>query len=174
MSGIEIYTLGRANLSYEKFMDILQIFEIKIVVDIRRDPDSDKEPSFRIDWLRTGILNKEKVYHMAAMQLGGLRSAVGNSRHTALEDEILRGYADFMETDNFQRGIVKLIRLASEPLLLLGDDANPKKCHRSLLADALLLHNVHVKHILDNDHIAEHVLNPRANVEDRYIIYNAT
>ncbi|MDH5656391.1 MAG: DUF488 domain-containing protein [Spirochaetia bacterium] len=172
MSVQHIYTAGRENRSFENFIEILKQYSVEMIVDIRKDSESDPDPSFRLDWLRTGIMNAGMIYHWAAMQLGGIRPEVANSRHRALKNTSLRGFADFMDTDPFQRGLNKLIHLAEHSLLLLGDSENPEDCHRSLISDYLLIRKIEVIHLLVPGKDKKHVLNSHARIEESLIVYD--
>jgi uncharacterized protein (DUF488 family) len=86
-----------------------------------------------------------------------------------------RGYADYMLTDGFEAGLEKLLALASEqgPVAIMCAEAVPWRCHRSLVADALLARGVQVTHILGTNKASPHRLTPMAHVEGRVVTYPA-
>jgi len=172
MKSLTVYTLGRGNLTFEGLVDVLKKFSIKTIVDVRMDSESDGEPSFRHEWLRGGLMKEGMIYHWAIMQLGGIRPVVGNSRHTALKEENLKGFADFMDSDNFQRGLGKLKNISDDSFLLLGDSDMPEKCHRSLISDYLVFREITVLHILKSGKTEAHVLRSAARPEGNFLIYD--
>ena len=167
-----IYTLGRESLTFEKLSALLKEHSVQILLDVRAGEGEETEAAFRRDWLRTGIMNAGLTYHWAAMQLGGPRPALANSRNTALAAEHLRGFADYMETENCRCGIDKLLNLAQERLVIFGDAAEPEDCHRSLLADALVGKGARVLHILADGSLKEHEKNVLAREENGVLIYD--
>ena len=172
MKSFTAYTLGRGNLTFEELIEILNKFSIKVIVDVRMDSEADRELYFRHEWLRGGLMKEGMIYHWAIMQLGGIRPVMGNSRHTALKEENLKGFADYMDSDNFQRGLGKLNNISEDSFLLLGDSDIPEKCHRSLISDYLVFRNISVAHILKSGKTEAHVLSSAARPEGRFLIYD--
>ena len=95
------------------------------------------------------------------------------SAHVALHEEGLRGYADFMDTDEFKRGAAQLMRLADkDPTVMLCAEQRPEHCHRSLVADYLLLQGVRVIHLIDTGEQHEHQLRAEVRRESAQLIYD--
>jgi uncharacterized protein (DUF488 family) len=116
-------------------------------------------------------LPSEGIAYMHMPELGGLRKPRPDSINTAWRNVSFRGYADYMQTDEFWRAIDRLIALA--PATIMCAEAVPWRCHRSLIADALVVRGVDVRHITGPADPAPHRLTPFARVEGGRIIYPA-
>ena len=104
--------------------------------------------------------------------LGGLRHALKNSPNTGLRNASFRGFADYMQTDEFQESIEKLIDAAEEETtVVMCAEAVPRRCHRSLISDALSVRRLHIKHIISAGSSKDHTLTPWAKVSGNKIIY---
>ena len=85
-----------------------------------------------------------------------------------------RGFADYMQTPEFETGLERLLRLAkSKTTAILCAEAVPWRCHRSLIADALLARHIRVEHILSGARRKLHSITPFARVRGRRITYPA-
>jgi uncharacterized protein (DUF488 family) len=114
----------------------------------------------------------EIVYHWAGRQLGGRRPVRRDSRHQALDEE-LRGYADFMETEQFERSAAQLVRLAARsPTAILCAERSPERCHRRLIADYVSLRGIEVIHLIDPGSDRVHQLSPEARRESAQLVYD--
>ena len=168
-----VYTIGHSNRSIDEFIAILNGVPIKTLVDVRAHPQSQRYPQFSQQPLRQNLEAQGIVYHWAGKQLGGRRAVNSDSKHIALEDEGLRGYADFMETELFQKAVVQLIQLASsDNTAVMCAEKLPQHCHRNMIADYLLLQGVEVKHIIDATNVLSHQLSPMARRESAQLIYD--
>lgn len=173
MNERRLYTIGHSNRTLPALVDLLHAAGIHTVVDVRSHPHTARLPQFRGDALRAGLEQAGMVYHWAGRQLGGRRAPRASSRHVALHDEGLRGYADFMDTEEFKRGAAQLLRLAGkDPTAMLCAERLPEHCHRSLISDYLVLQGVHVVHLLDPGESREHQLRPEARRESAQLIYD--
>ena len=106
--------------------------------------------------------------------LGGLRHALKDSLNMGWRNASFRGFADYMQTEEFKENIEKLIEAAEKrAIVVMCAEAVPWRCHRSLIGDALLVRGVHVKHIMSASSSRDHVLMPWSNVKDRTITYPA-
>jgi uncharacterized protein (DUF488 family) len=169
----EIYTVGHSNRTLQALLDLLRGAGIQTVVDVRAHPHSARLPQFHGDALRAGVEQAGMVYHWAGRQLGGRRAPRPNSVHVALHEEGLRGYADFMDTEEFKRGAAQLMRLASKDrTVMLCAERLPEHCHRSLISDYLVLQGVRVIHLLDPGEMHEHQLRHEARRESAQLIYD--
>lgn len=107
------------------------------LVDIRSNPLSSHYPQFHTDHLRPSLESCHIAYHRAGRQLGGYRQPHPGSRHTAIESDTLRAYADYMESEQFVTGIAQMMRIARQSkTAVLCTDRRPQGCHRSLISDS--------------------------------------
>lgn len=172
-NSIHIYTIGHSNRTIEAFLQALQCIPVNTLVDVRAYPQSQRYPQFSQQALRTSLEEAGIVYHWAGKQLGGMRQFGGNSKHIAIGDEKIRAYADYMESDLFQKAVIQLINLAAAAnTAILCAEKLPEQCHRSLIADYLLLQGVEVEHIIDQATVIGHQLSPLARRESQQLIYD--
>ncbi len=169
-----VYAIGHSTRPLDKFVEILQAHEIALLVDIRTIPKSRHNPQFNAESLETE-LPKNKIAYRHMKELGGLRHASKDSINTGWENASFRGYADYMQTDEFANAVESLIRLANEHrLAIMCAEGNPFRCHRSLVADALTVRGVQVLHISSRKTAKEHVLTPFAKVDGTRVTYPGT
>jgi uncharacterized protein (DUF488 family) len=110
--------------------------------------------------------------HVAA--LGGFRRPRSDSPNTGWHNRSFQGYADYMLGEDFQRGLDYLTKAAAkEPVAILCAETVPWRCHRSLVADALVARKVAVVHIVDDRHADRHVLRDWARVQGNQLTYPA-
>ncbi len=168
-----IYTIGHSNLSSKEFVGTLLVKKIEILVDVRAYPNSKLHPQFNQEDLRF-LLNSKKIqYNWAGRQLGGKRKSLKSSRHTAIESEGFRAYADHMESSLFQNSAKQLISLSTKGnLAVMCAEKSPDQCHRFYLSDYLLLNGAEVTHILSVEETKQHLLNPTARRESAELIYD--
>jgi uncharacterized protein (DUF488 family) len=168
---LTVYTIGHSTKSLEEFINILKTFKIFLVVDVRTVPHSKHNAQFNKTPL-SETLKVEGIKYIHLPELGGLRRPQVDSLNSALESKSFRGYADYMQTKEFTENLLKLIALSRENYLaIMCAEAIPWRCHRSLLADALSVRNIKVKHILNENNSVNHELNPLAQVEGTKITY---
>ena len=173
MMTARLYSIGHSNRSLDGFISLLQAHGIATLIDIRSQPQSRRHPHFAMDELRAGLEQAGITYHWAGRQLGGLRKSIAKSPHTALDNEGMRGYADHMATEEFRRGVNQLLHLAQQATTaIMCAEKLPEHCHRSLLADYLVLQGVEVIHIIDEGETREHHLSPFARRESAQLIYD--
>lgn len=152
---------------------MLHEYGIQQLIDVRTIPKSRHNPQFNQAGLRTVLKNKRISYrHMKG--LGGLRHAKKDSINMAWENASFRGFADYMQTDQFQKNLEKLIGYADKKQVgIMCAEAVPWRCHRSLIGDALLLHGFDVENIMSHTKIEPHTLTPWAKVRGTKIWYPA-
>src|ERR1700733_13968320 len=142
-----ICAIGHSTLSIERFLKILNAHSITMLVDIRRVPKSRHNPQFNSDALR-GSLAAAGMAYVYLKGLGGLRHPSKDSVNTGWRNLSFRGFADYMQTDEFEAGLDRLIALGeSDNVAIMCAEGNPFRCHRSLVADALTIRGVHALHI---------------------------
>ena len=166
-----VLTIGHSTRPLETFIQLLQAHAVKRVVDVRTVPRSRRNPQFNRETLPES-LSKAKVRYTHLQELGGLRHPRPDSPNTGWRNSSFRGFADYMQTPEFAAGLAKLMKLASgTQIAVMCAEAVPWRCHRSLIADALLVRGVRVEHITRATRRQEHKLTPFARVEGTRITY---
>jgi uncharacterized protein (DUF488 family) len=169
--GGAIFTLGHSTLPIESFLALLQAYGIKCLADIRTIPRSRHNPQFN----GTALANSLKARHVEYVHLkalGGLRRPRKDSPNTGWRNEGFRGFADYMQTEEFREALAALIRMSGERrVAIMCAEAVPWRCHRSLVADALSVRGVPVVEILSASSYQLHELTLFAQVEGLRITY---
>ena len=166
-----IYTVGHSTRLAEELVELLRAHGIRTLVDIRTVPRSRTNPQFNQDTL-PGTLARADIRYVHLPRLGGLRHARKDSPNTAWRNASFRGYADYMRTDEFARGLEELRELTEDgPLALMCAEAVRWRCHRSLVADALYARGVEVLHITSRTRAEPHELTPFAVLHGRQVLY---
>ena len=166
-----IYTIGHSTRSIEEFIQLLQTYGIMEVIDIRTVPRSRHNPQFNRETL-TDALNPAGISYLHFPGLGGLRHPRPDSQNIGWRNSSFRGFADYMQTYEFEKSLQKLIETArNKRIALMCAEAVPWRCHRALIADALTLRNIKVEHILSISRILVHSITPWALVNGMSIIY---
>lgn len=169
-----ICTIGHSNRPLETFLDLLRQNGITRVLDVRTVPRSRHNPQFGQELLPAS-LRKAGISYTHIPALGGLRRARPDSPNMGWRNASFRGYADYMQTEAFQDEVALLAAGArQENFVLMCAEAVPWRCHRSLVADALLLRGVRVEHIIGPGARKKHALTPFAHVADGNITYPAS
>ncbi len=166
-----VYTIGHSTHSIEEFIDMLTAHGIEQVVDVRTIPKSRHNPQFNTDALAESLKSSGIEYvHMPA--LGGLRRAKKDSPNQGWENASFRGFADYMQTAEFEEGLLKLIELAGKrKTAIMCAEAVPWRCHRSLIADALFVRGIAVMDIMSRTSVKPHTVTPWAEVTGTTITY---
>ena len=166
-----ILTLGHSNRPLEDFLALLKRHGVACLADVRTLPRSRFNPQFNQDRLAAALeLAGIEYRHVPA--LGGLRRARPDSPHRGLEDDALRGFADHMDTPEFEAALAGVLELtATRSVAMMCAEAAPEHCHRSLIADALVARVVTVRHILDDAAPRDHTLTRFARVEGCRVSY---
>jgi uncharacterized protein (DUF488 family) len=159
-----IYTIGHSTRELAEFLGLLAAHRVTQVVDVRRYPASRRHPQFAREALATA-LEQTGVRYQHEPDLGGRRTARRDSANTAWRSAAFRGYADYMETPEFEGALARLRELAqARPTAILCAEAVPWRCHRQLIADALAARGEEVGHILGAARVEPHCLSPHAQV----------
>ncbi len=152
-------------------MGLLKAYSVTLVVDVRTVPRSRHNPQFNKEAL-PDFLKLKGIKYMHMPELGGFRRPSSDSPNLAWKNKSFRGYADYMQTREFVENLLKLMALARENCVaLMCAEAMPWRCHRSLIADALTVRHINVKHILTENGFTNHELTPFAHVEGIKITY---
>jgi uncharacterized protein (DUF488 family) len=166
---ITVMTIGHSTHSIEDFVKILEAHGVKKVVDVRTIPRSRHNPQFNKDLLPAAL---GKIDYVHIKGLGGLRRPGKDSPNSGWKNSSFRGFADYMQTDEFAKSIDRLIEIARQTqIAVMCAEAVPWRCHRSLIADALTIRNVNVEHIYSAKSIKPHKLTPFTKVRGTVITY---
>ena len=152
---------------------MLKAHGVELLVDVRTVPRSRYNPQFNRETLPQALAEEGISYeHMPG--LGGLRHARKDSPNTGWKNASFRGYADYMQTDEFARNLEMLQGLDSRAkVAIMCAESVPWRCHRSLIADALTVRAIPVFHIMSPTRANPHRLTEFARVEGSQITYPA-
>jgi len=168
-----IFTIGHSTRPIEMFVRLLKAHGVQRVVDVRAIPRSRHNPQFNRDQL-SPALHRARIHYKHLAGLGGLRHARPDSGNTGWRNASFRGYADYMQTREFEDSLVRCIELAKkERVVLMCAEAVPWRCHRSLIADALLARGFSTSEITSAARTRPHVLTPWARVRGTQVRYPA-
>jgi hypothetical protein len=166
-----VLTIGHSTRSLQELVGILEAHGVRYVADVRTIPRSRHNPQFNRDRLGRGLPRAGIGYtHMPV--LGGLRHARPDSPNQGWRNASFRGFADYMQTPEFEAGLETLIEAAARSrTVIMCAEAVPWRCHRSLIADALCARGVRVEHVLSATRAEPHVLTAFATVEGTRVTY---
>jgi uncharacterized protein (DUF488 family) len=166
-----IFTIGHSTRTADEFAALLDAHGVRQIADVRTIPQSKRHPHFSRDAL-DGFLAARGILYRHFPALGGLRRPRPDSINTAWQHPGFRGYADHMQTAEFQRGLHDLAQFALQgPTSVLCAEAVWWQCHRRLLADALVVRGIPVRHILSPAEPKPHELSEFAREEGGGVIY---
>lgn len=166
-----VYTIGHSTRPIEAFIKILNCYRIDKVVDVRTIPRSRHNPQFNKEVL-VESLKAAKISYLNLAQLGGLRRALPNSVNKGWRNSSFRGYADYMQSQEFASALEQLLGLSKRrTIVLMCAESVPWRCHRSLIADVLLVRKVHAIHIFSATLCKKHTLTAWARVKGKTITY---
>jgi uncharacterized protein (DUF488 family) len=171
---VKIWTIGHSTHSSERFIALLEENGIKLVADVRMFPGSKRYPQFNRETL-IRLLRERQIRYEHFPELGGRRQPKAQSHNTAWRNDSFRGYADYMETEPFRRGIKRLLELANQtgPSAILCAEALLWRCHRGLIADFLKLSGYEVNHITGTGQLEPHPFTSAARVIEGKLSYTA-
>lgn len=166
-----VFTVGHSSRTLADFIALLAAYAVTRLVDVRTVPRSRHNPQFNGDTLPSALAI-EGIHYVHAAGLGGFRRAGPESSNSGWRNASFRGYADYMQTAEFAQNLASLIELAEqEQIALMCAEAVPWRCHRSLIADALVVHGLGVEEIINQTRCQSHTLTPFANVAGTLITY---
>ncbi len=150
-----IWTIGHSTRKIDIFISLLEENGIKLLVDVRTLPGSKRYPQFNKETLAKSLQEHGIHYEHFA-----------GSRNIAWRNASFRGYADYMETEEFGKGVKRLVDLANEsgPTVIMCAEAVWWRCHRSLISDYLKVRGIEVIHILDAKKTEPHPFTPAARI----------
>jgi len=166
-----VWTIGHSTRPLDEFLALLAENGVETIADVRSHPGSRHCPQYGQDALR-GALSENGVGYEWMPALGGRRRARADSSNTAWRNASFRGYADYMQTAEFDLGLAGLLDLARERRTsLMCSEAVWWRCHRSMIADALKARGVRVLHIMGANSVAEHPWTAPARLVDGRLTY---
>lgn len=168
---VHLYSIGHSTRSWADLLELLRAFEVSAVADIRTVPRSARHPQFNRELL-SKRLPQHQVEYVHIPQLGGLRRAKRDSVNGAWENASFRGYADHMLSDEFEQGLQRLLELCQrDATAMMCAEAVPWRCHRTLVADAVVARGARVDHILSSSSLRPHHFTKFARVEGEHVWY---
>jgi uncharacterized protein (DUF488 family) len=168
-----IFTIGHSTRPIGEFIELLQMHGVKEVVDIRTMPMSRHNPQFNEEALKQS-LKKNGIRYKRLKKLGGLRHSKKDSINLGWRNVSFRGYADYMSTPEFSEGLEALTKIARlRETAIMCAEAVPWRCHRSLVADALIKKGWLVRDIISGTSAAKHRLTPFLKVRKGQLVYPA-
>lgn len=170
-----IFTIGHSNRSLEDFLALLEGEQIELLADIRRFPASRAHPHFNADNLKAA-LNEVGIAYEHFAGLGGRRGTrLPDSPNNGWRVDSFNRYADYMATDDFAGALDVLMAAATKyRTAIMCSEAVPWRCHRRLVADALIVRGWEVRDIISSGPAKPHDLTPFAKVEGTQLSYPAT
>jgi uncharacterized protein (DUF488 family) len=166
-----IYTIGHSTRPIDEFLDLLISRGIQLVADVRSIPGSDRYPQYNAENL-AALLEKEGIAYEHIANLGGLRKPKKNSENAGWRNASFRGYADYMQTPDFAKGLDRFEKIAAKKrTAIMCAEAVPWRCHRNLIADALTVKGWEVLHIISGHKDREHHLTSFLRVHDGKLSY---
>ena len=167
----EVFTIGHSTHPIAEFVQILKANGVKRVIDIRTIPRSRHNPQFNGEALAES-LRASGIAYLHIKKLGGLRHPSKESINLGWRNSGFRGFADYMQTPEFDAALERAIKLAkTKPSALMCAEAVPWRCHRSLVADALSMRKIPVMHISSATRASAHEITPFALVRGSRITY---
>jgi uncharacterized protein (DUF488 family) len=170
---VVVFTIGHSTRTIADFIRLVKAHGVQRVIDVRTIPKSRHNPQFNRERL-SPALHRARLHYRHLPGLGGRRHARRDSTNTGWRNAGFRGYADYMQTPMFRESLERCIELAKrEPVVLMCAEAVPWRCHRSLIADALLVRGIRVCEITSGVRSRPHALTPWARVEGVQVTYPA-
>ena len=167
-----IWTIGHSTRTLEEFLEMLKSFEIELLVDVRHFPGSRKFPQFNKENMEKTI-PENGIEYKHIVELGGRRKVDPNSKNDAWRLDSFKGYADYMETTQFQEALTILKKLAIEKrTAIMCAEAVWWSCHRSMISDALKVDGWKVMHIMSEKTATEHPYTAPARIVDGKLNYS--
>jgi uncharacterized protein (DUF488 family) len=168
---LSIWTIGHSTLSLAEFLDRLASFQIELLIDVRSFPGSRRYPHFNKESLSSS-LEAAGIRYEHFRELGGRRRARPDSPNLAWRNESFRGYADYMETQDFRKGIERLLEVArNNRVAIMCSEAVWWRCHRSMISDYLKVQGIEVVHIMGEGKSELHPFTSAAQVVNGELSY---
>ena len=171
---MKLWTIGHSTRTIDVFIFLLEEHGVGLLADVRSLPGSRRYPQFNKEALADS-LGKTGIRYEHFPELGGRRKAKPESKSTAWRNASFRGYADYMETEEFRKGVERLLDLAAGagPTAIMCAEAVWWRCHRSLISDYLKARGIEVLHIMDAKKTEPHPYTSAARIVDGKLSYGA-
>lgn len=168
-----VFTIGHSTRSFDELLHMLEAHGVLRLADVRSFPRSRRNPQFNADVLEQSLA-AAGIDYASMKELGGRRHPRKDTPNNGWHNESFRGYADYMLTEPFEQGLERLLELAAEKsTAIMCAESVPWRCHRSLIADALLVRDIAVEHIMTSSHCNPHRLTPFARSDGTRLTYPA-
>ena len=168
---LKLWTIGHSTRLIDEFIEALKSFEIQALADVRSFPGSRRYPQFNKENLKVSLA-EAGIGFLHLPELGGRRRAKPDSLNMAWQSKTFRGYADYMETEGFQKGIARLLEVArGERTAIMCAEAVWWRCHRSLISDYLKANEVEVTHIMAAGKSEPHPFTSAASIVNGRLSY---
>jgi len=166
-----ILTLGHSVRPIEQTLALLQENRVTLLADVRAIPRSRRNPQYDSAAFATA-LQQAGIGYRHLPKLGGMRKPRAGSVNEGLKEDGFRGYADYMQTAEFETALDALVTLAAErQLAYMCAEAKPLECHRALISDALTARGIEVRHILGSGSTEAHAYTRYAEVHCKRVTY---
>ena len=166
-----VFTVGHSTRPIDQFLELLTAHGVKHLIDVRKIPQSRHNPQYGREQL-SASLERAGIDYTHMPGLGGLRRPRKDSLNTGWRNASFRGYADYMQTSEFEESLDRCIELSKEErVALMCAETVPWRCHRSLIADALLARGIDVREITSTTDARPHALTPWARIEGTKVTY---
>jgi uncharacterized protein (DUF488 family) len=171
-ASVRIWTIGHSTRTIDTFISLLEAHGVRLLADVRSLPGSKRYPQFNKETL-THSLGEAGIRYEHFRELGGRRKAKTESKNTAWRNASFRGYADYMETEEFRNGIERLLDVSAEfgPAAIMCAEAVWWRCHRALISDYLKARSIEIIHILDASKTESHPYTSAAHIVDGTLSY---
>ena len=167
---VKIWTIGHSTRTLDDFIDVLWHFKIVLLVDVRSYPGSRKNPQFNKEILSKSLPQKDRI--QTFKRSGWKAQEQGRFKEPGLEKSMFRGYADYMESEVFLKGINDLMEAAYEKrTVVMCSELLWWRCHRSMIADYLKVNGFEVIHIFNKSKVVRHPFTSVAKVVNGKIYY---
>jgi uncharacterized protein (DUF488 family) len=171
MTDTTIFTVGHSTHPIDEFIGILKAHGIKKLIDVRTVPKSRHNPQFNADEL-AGSVRASGITYRRMASLGGLRHTTKESPNGAWRNASFRGYADYMQTEEFSDAVAQLLEHGrTNNAAIMCAEAVHWRCHRSLIGDALLVRDATVLDIMTATSAKPHTLTSFARVDGQRVWY---
>lgn len=156
---MDIYTIGHSTRTHAELIELLRDNGIELLLDIRRIPYSRHNPQFNREEMER-VMPETGIIYEHCTELGGVKPPQAVIDRAKSCSERSRGFAGYMESEPFRRGMERALGLASERrVALMCAESDPSHCHRFWVADALAARGATVLHIIRAGKVEEHPQN---------------
>ena len=166
-----LWTIGHSTRPFKELLEALRSFEIRILADVRSFPGSRRYPQFNREQLKVELA-EAGIEYLHFPELGGRRDARPDSLNMAWRNKMFRGYADYMETEEFRAGMARLLDVVrARRTAIMCAEAVWWRCHRSLISDYVKANGGEVTHIMAMGKGVEHPYTSAARIVDGKLSY---